>query len=224
MKNYCDKCKVEIDENVAYCPLCGRCCREELIGEDLVFKNFPNDTKFIKSKEKAFRAIISLLVWGNLLSIASELFFSGTFTWSFVLLISTIFAFIGIIFPIKNNWSSVNYHSIFYLCFFAFIIFLENYTNSFGWGVQYVIPLFCLAFALYNFYMVLSNIKNRYEHIIPMLILMFTAIGVFIFNYAHNYIMWPSITAFFTTIGFTILLLVFKSTKIGKALFRKVHF
>ena len=110
----------------------------------------------------------------------------------------SVFAFFGVIVPIKNNWSLVNYHSVFYVAVTLYIIFLENYTNSFGWGIVYVIPLFVLAFSVYNFLMILSNRNNRTEYILPMFILTTIATVAFSYNYFSGLVLWPSLSAFFS--------------------------
>ena len=139
-------------------------------------------------------------------------------------MLGTIFAFIGIIWPIRHNWSMVNYHSIFYVSFSVLIVLIELYSKSFGWGMIYVVPLFALGLSVYNFGMVLSNRDTRSEYILPMFILTVIAIISFIINRANHFIIWPSLSAFFATISFSTVLIVIRRTKVGKVLDKKLHF
>ncbi|MGD9901158.1 MAG: DUF6320 domain-containing protein [Spirochaetales bacterium] len=223
MNNYCDKCKVEIEEKVSHCPLCGRCINEELADKPVVHENFPTDHKFQKDKREAKRAIITGLLLINAFSIVCELLLCHTFVWSLHILIGSIFAFFALINPIMNNWSLVNNHSIFYILFVPYVIFLENVTNSFGWGITLVIPLFVVAFSLYHFSMVLSNLNTRAEHFLPMIILTFISIGSFIYNYVAGLTLWPSLAGLLVSIAAVAFLAVFKSEKIAKILAKKFH-
>jgi hypothetical protein len=224
MKNYCNKCKVELEQSVSHCPLCGKCINEKLVDKEVLHENFPTDHKFQKDKKEALRATASLLILANFLIVFSELLLEGDINFSIYVAVSTLFVFFGIIIPIKNNWALVNYHSIFYVAFTLYIVFLENYTNSFGWGITYVIPLFATAFSVYNFAMVLSNIKNRIEYILPIIILTVIAIICFALNYFGDLMLWPSLVAFLTTISVISVSFIFRSSKILKALAKKLHF
>ena len=82
MKNFCDKCNVQIEEEVIYCPLCGRCCNEHNLGKEVVYANFPSDKVFKNKIRQGFNIITTLLILGNLLSIGAELLLYGTFTWN----------------------------------------------------------------------------------------------------------------------------------------------
>lgn len=224
MKNYCNKCNVELERSVSHCPLCGKCINEKLVGKEILHENFPTDHKFQKDKKEALRATAFLLILANFLTVFSELLLEGDINFSIYVAVSTIFAFFGIIIPIRNNWSLVNYHSIFYVTVTLYIVFLENYTNSFGWGITYVIPFFATVFSVYNFAMVLSNIKNRSEYILPIIILATIATISFALNYFGNFTLWPSFVAFLTTISVISVCFIFRSSKILKALAKKLHF
>ncbi|PKK96011.1 MAG: hypothetical protein CVV59_00800 [Tenericutes bacterium HGW-Tenericutes-4] len=104
-----------------------------------------------------------------------------------------------------------------------YIIFLENYTNSFGWGITFAIPLFALAFSIYNFGMILTNIKQRCDYILPMLILLTISTICFIVNYVGGYTLWPSLAAFLALITFTFISFIFHSNLILRALAKKFH-
>lgn len=224
MKNYCNKCNVELENTASHCPLCGKCVSEELVGKEILHDNFLTDYKFQKNKKEALRATAFVLILANFLTVFLELLLEGNIDFTIHVAVATAFTFFGIIIPIKNNWSLVNYHSIFYISVSLYIVFLENYASSFGWGITYVIPLFVLAFSFYNFGMVLSNIKNRSEYILPMLILTTIAIIAFIVNYFGALKLWPSLSALLAVITFVSISFVFHSSKILKALAKKLHF
>ena len=224
MQNYCSKCNVELETSISHCPLCGKCINEELVGKEIFHENFPSDHKFQKEKKEALKATALVLVLANFITVFLELLLEGNISFSLNLMVASTFAYFGMIVPIKNNWSLVNYHSIFYIMFSLYIVFLENYTNSFGWGISYVIPLFALAFSIYNFGMVLSDIKNRSEYILPMFILTIIAIISFAFNYFAALTLWPSLVAFLAVISFVSVSFVFRSAKTLKSLAKKLHF
>lgn len=223
MKQFCDACKVSLEEHISHCPLCGKCVNESLVDKKDSHENFPSDEQFKKEKKEALRAIVYMILLGNFLASLTELLLFKTYTWSLHVLVASTFGLFGIIIPIKNNWYLVNYHSIFYICFTLYIIFLENYTNSFGWGITYVIPLFCLGFGLYNFIMVINNIKTKSDYILPMIILFIISTISFSINYYNDLTIWPSLSSFLTLISVTFICFAFRSSKLVKALSRKFH-
>jgi hypothetical protein len=224
MKNFCDKCSVEIESSVSHCPLCGRCVNEHLVGETSTHQNFPSNLKFLKDKKRAMVAIIWFLIFGNVLSVILEFALTGTLNTSVHILVATVFTFLGIIFPIRSNWAIVNYHSVFYLAFVGYMLFLSSFLTNGVWAIEYVIPLFALAFSVSNFIMVLTDEYTRSEYFLPMLILVVIVIFSFAFNYFNANIMWPSISAFCSVLTFTLLLMVIRRTKLGELLFKKLHF
>lgn len=223
MENICDKCNVQLNSYEAYCPLCGRCVNEENIGVTPSYNNFPSGDTFKKRRNNAFKLIIGLLLIGTLLSVLSELIIYKTIDFNYYVITGILFLLIGVIYPIKNNWTLVNYHSIFYFTFSAYILFIETYTGSFGWGLVYVIPLFALGLSLYNFFMVLSNLNTRSEYILPMFILTFISTISLIANYNITSIIWPSLSAFFASVAFTLILMLVRAPKIFKFLKQKFH-
>jgi len=223
MSQFCKYCNVALETTVSHCPLCGKCVNEQLEGKKNLHEHFPSDNVFKMSKQKALKAIVLLLLLGNAICLFVELLLYKTVSWSLHILVASVFSYIGIIRPINQNWRLVNYHSILYIMFTGYIIFLENYTNSFGWGLIYVIPIFVLTFSINNFTMILSNIKNRFDYFLPMLILLTISIITFIICYAGNFTLWPSLSAFLATISFTFISFIFHSTKILGALAKKFH-
>ncbi|PKK96114.1 MAG: hypothetical protein CVV59_00275, partial [Tenericutes bacterium HGW-Tenericutes-4] len=137
MSQLCDSCKVQLEDTVSHCPLCGKCVR---VIEKTTHEHFPSDEVFKNKKEKALRATTLLLLLVNAICLFVDLIMFKTLSWSLHILAASTFAYIGVIRPIHQNWRLVNYHSIFYIMITLYIIFLENYTNSFGWGITFAIP------------------------------------------------------------------------------------
>lgn len=222
MNQFCSHCNVQLEEFVSHCPLCGKCVNEANVNKNM-HENFPSGEVFRLNKQKAYKAATSLLMLGNLLCLFIEFLLFWKISWSLHVLVASIFTFFGIIRPIYENWRLVNYHSVFYIMFTGYIVFLENYTQSFGWGIGYVIPLFAFTFAIYNFIMILTNIKNRSDYILPMFILLTISIICFSFNYVNKLTLWPSMLSFLTLLSFTVISFVFQSSKILRALAKKFH-
>jgi hypothetical protein len=223
MSQFCNQCNVQLEDTISHCPLCGKCINVEQINSVVKHEHFPNDKVFQSKKQKAFKALTCFLLLGNVISLFVELLLFQTVSWSLHILVASVFSYVGILRPLHQNWRLVNYHSIFYIMFALYILFLELYTNSFGWGFSYVIPLFALAFSLYNFILILSNIKHRFDYILPMLILLTISTVSFAINYVNSYTLWPSLSSFLTSISLTFISFIFHSNKILKALAKKFH-
>src|SRR5574344_1084959 len=97
----CDKCNVELENGLKYCPLCGRCLNENITESSSI--NYPKIVKKINKRKLSLSLVFWTLFLTLILSIASELILYKHWSWNWYVMLSW-FLFISLIYlPIKNR-------------------------------------------------------------------------------------------------------------------------
>lgn len=214
---HCDRCDVEIADEINNCPLCGR----NIASDDSTqsFVCYP-DNKIWVSKRNA---IINFLFWfaviGTAISIGIELLIFHRFQYNWYIVTGLALFVLDIIMPIKFRWSFSHISWLVGVSICLYILFLELFLGGAGWGHNYVIPLFILFMSLYStFIMALRNYYKGGEFVVCLIIFAILGTAIFIYNYVSKNVVWPSLVAFLVSVTCLIFFVIFKFRKIKQAL------
>lgn len=215
---HCDKCNVNILDDISNCPLCGRDISNKNETSQ-TFLCYPNNKHWSDKRNLTANMFLWLLIIGTIISGVIELLIFKQYKYNFYVLTGTMIAIFDIILPIKYRWSFNAISIVATLTLCAYILFLELFTQTFGWGVYYVIPLFLLFMTLYSLTIVLiRNYYKRFEFVISLLIITVISIVLFLYNYISKGIVWPSLVTFLTSITCFVFILIFRFKKVKQAL------
>ena len=208
MTHHCDSCNVEIEESKTNCPLCGKCVSPDTINQNTYF---PNYTITTDKREPTIKVLEKLSILALLLCFAVDLFCTHTITWSLYVLIGLFLDWVLILRPIKKqfNFAQILTQLSFYLT--AFLIFLELYTNTWGWGVMYAIPFMLLGFSVLAGIMTLAHGYVDFEMFKPMIMIAFLMTIALILLLCFNCpVVWPTLVTFLVSISEIILMFMFR--------------
>ena len=220
---HCDKCNVEIRDPINNCPLCGRNVTAEKI-EHESFVCYPDNKVWVSKRNSILNGFFWFSVIGTLISIFLELLLFKRFWYNCYVVTGEALFLLCVFMPIKFRWSFSNTSIVVGLSICTYLLFLELFTNSFGWGVYYAIPLFILFMSLYStFIIMLRNYYKGFEFIMCLLVFALCSVAVFTFNVLSGGVLWPSLVAFLTSITCFVSFLFFRFKKV-KNQFEKSFF
>jgi len=218
--SYCDACKVEVESQLKYCPLCDKCVNADAVNKSV---SFPTDQAWKRSRRYAIRAVQWILVLAVIAGgIADFLFFHRPLLVLHILFPSLI-VYGAILLPIKNRWSFSNQNNVFLVLVVAYFAWLELFIATKGWALAFVIPIVLLASSVYNFFVIFLRKYNRFEHLMILITSAVIAIAIFVANLVNGFVTWPIIAAFSTTVALLVSVIVLKRKNVTNELAKKFH-
>lgn len=216
---YCDKCDVKIADNINHCPLCGRDVSQKTDETKQECLCYP-DNKIWQSKRDA---VLSFLFWflliGCAISIAVELLVLHKFEYNWYVLTGALILMLDVIAPLKFRWSFVAVSLVVGISICLYLLFLELFTATFGWGLYYAIPFFMLFMTIYSIFVIfLRNYYKGYEFVICLMTFSILSLTVFLYNYISNGVFWPSLVAFLASISCFVFFLIFRFRRVKQEL------
>lgn len=211
---FCDKCKVNIADEINHCPLCGRDISNDNKIEEEMFKCYPNNKIWVDKRNFYLNLLFVIAIIGTVICIGIDLFFNKKFVFSWYVITGVILLIIDVILPLKKRWSFSAVSTIVALSICAYIIFIELFTKTFGWGLIYVIPFFLLFMCINSFSIILSRNYRSLDFFVPLIIFTILSVALFVYNYIFGHVIWPSLVVFITSIVFTILIIIFRFKKV----------
>lgn len=214
----CEKCGVDIADMINHCPVCGKAL-EPAQTDSQQFANYPNNKIWIDRRNLVLKILLFIALAGTILSIAVDLFFNRTLAFSWYVITGFALFFVCIYLPLKKHWSFSTSSTVVGITLCAYIVFLELYTQTFGWGVNYVLPFFLLAMSAYCCVIVFSrNYFKGFEFFFPLSIYAFLSTANFVVCYCLNLVIWPSFSCFLASITMVALSFVFRYRKVKREL------
>ncbi|MGN1227061.1 MAG: DUF6320 domain-containing protein, partial [Christensenellales bacterium] len=139
---HCKFCNVDIEEKKVHCPLCGKCVDEEKVKSGMVNHSDIYPDYHIKSNKTNLicKIISNSLFVLCLICLAIDLFINYTVSFSLIVFIGFICTYFAVLRPIKKNIPIETAISLISIFASLFILFIELYTNSYGWGVNITVP------------------------------------------------------------------------------------
>ena len=223
----CNNCGVEIAEDLSNCPLCGK-----HIGQHKeINRSYPIYSMKIMQTAKWYN-IIRVLFWiAGFVSILANLVFKTEPYWFPYVLAALVMIFHVFIEPVKNNVSSyIKNLNIMSVLMAIFVIFIDAYNHyafniEFGWAIAYAAPVIMFAGVLASGVICLSSKIYEADLLRRITLLALISIIYFIVKYFcfENLTNWPSLMFLCTSVGFVVLLQLFKRSKLIKELSKEFH-
>lgn len=214
---HCDKCNVNIADNINNCPLCGKDL--SAFTKDENFVCYPNDKVWHDKRKLTLNILLFIALIGTVLCLCVDLFFNHRLTYSWYVITGCLIFVVDIYYPIKKQWSFSTISTIVGISVCLYILFLELFTHTFGWGVNYVIPFFILFMSCYSTIIVfIRNYYKGFEFVLPLIIFTILSAVTFVVSYFLKLVIWPSFSTFLASLTLLILVLIFKQKKVKQEL------
>lgn len=213
----CERCNLEVKGD-KYCPLCGK-----FVNGVSVEREYPLNIVKKINKRYVLRVIFGLLLMLNFLAVALELIITKRFYYGWQIIVPSVLVLICVYFPLKKNWGIFGACPFAILAVSGYVIFLENFTHSVGWGVNYVVPLFLLGVELSGFLILVISKFEKVDVFLPILICFIVSLGIFLYVYLKKFIYWPATVALL--FGFAVMFTIFvvKNRRAKKSLQKSFH-
>lgn len=206
--NYCDRCKITINNSQTHCPICGRCVNDAEVDKK---DKYPDYKSFVRSNFYRAGMLIRGLLILTLVAILANIFVDIKHLWSMYVLAGSIAVYLVILVPIRYKTTFALQMKFVTIGIAQLALTVELMTHTFGWGMGYVVPLLllgqmfiCAIFAICKGYI-------NFEYIRPTLFLLICSLLLVILNcYVLNVVHWPSVSAFLLCLACFSFLLLFR--------------
>ena len=208
MSKFCEYCKVDIVDDSPNCPLCGKCIDDHCEKKN---KFYPKYKLVADKREPIIKILEKLSLLFVALSIAVNLFTDKTISWSLYVIISFVLLNFVILRPIKKKFTLAQVLSVVAFWLTCFMLFLELYTSTWGWGVMYAIPFTWLGLAVLSGIMTMVHGYVNFEMFKPMFMLTFlSAISLILVLCFNCEVVWPTLVALLVSASEIILMFMFR--------------
>lgn len=211
----CDNCKVHVKHG-ANCPLCGKSVSEKDIEVQRVFPKYAPIP--VDRVDPVVNIITKLMIWLVILSFALELFIFRSVNFSLYVLVSAIFIYFVVLQNIRKRSGFAKIMST--VAFFTplLILYIELATNSFGWGMCWVVPFLWLGVALFGVIVMFIRGWVDFEMFRPMIIIAIMSTVLLICLMCFNHITWPTLVIFLTMWSLILFMFMFRFKRTVRSL------
>ena len=217
---HCDKCKVDIADNINNCPLCGRDLDNK--AETQSFVCYPDNKIWINKRNLLVKILFWVSIIGTGISIFLELLLFHKLWYNWYVITGEVLFLIDFVAPLKFKWSYSAITLIVSITISLYILFLELFTHSFGWGLNYAIPLFLLFSTLYTTSTIITrNYYKGYDFVVCLMVLAILCTALFIYNILTTAVFWPALVAFLTSVTCFVGFLIFRFKKVKAQIEKK---
>ena len=219
---YCENCKVEVEENKSNCALCGRS-----ITKDPENKNnyYPQYTPVVDKKEPIVSILQKLALFALVISIIINLFVEQTLSWSLYVLAGIMLCVTIILRAILKKWSVAQVCSSLAFWLSGFLIFIEFYTQTWGWGVIYAVPSLWLAICVFFAITIFVRGYVDFEMFKPLILITIFSLTLVLVLYLTGFlVLWPSITVMLVSFSEIVLMFMFRFKRSIRSLKRDLGF
>lgn len=166
---YCNKCKVIIENNLRYCPLCKQRTskRNETAEKDLPLQRIKNETLI----DKIMRALVFLFISLIGINIVLKVAFSYNFIWAPYSIVVLFYAYLLIKAAMKSykDVGSIVLINVYMLSIIGFI--LDLILGFSGWSIDFLIPILISAGIIVLVIFTLIKSMNLLTYFVHMFII-----------------------------------------------------
>ena len=205
----CKNCNLQI-KNSNYCPLCGKCVDEQA-KENQEERSFPvYAPTLIDNSESVWRILSKLSIWGIIVCMAINLFINKTISWSLYALFGLLYLHFVVFYSVYKKLSFANVITRIAVYTTFLILFLELYTQSWGWGMCYAIPFLWLALTIISAILMIAKGWVNFEMFKPTLTMtvMSAILLGFLFGFSETF--WPILVTFFVCLSLVCFMFMFR--------------
>ena len=226
---FCNNCKVKVNADSRYCPLCGSFLEKDVVGDDsneYIQSHVKHPPLKVEGKTKHY--LQKRLFWFALLvfvacSVINLITFDGIFWMGYVLfgLIMAYYVVSSSVFKIRRLYSLIGTTALVTsFCVFGFEVTyslsVAQNLSLVGVTIQFVIPAIVLGSLILTDVMIMLN-KSKYKYFFISL-LEITLVGVLLqlivwianLQYAHDWFIF--VVFFFSIINFVLMIVAFWRT------------
>lgn len=210
---HCKFCNCDVEDKKVHCPLCSKCLDETKVKAGMSNKSaiYPNYTKVKPDMTKTIvRTLTNSLLILTIICFAIDLMLNYKVTFSLIVGIGFLLAYFAILRPIKKYMSLENVIITLSIFVPPFLLFIELYTHTFGWGVNIAVPalLFGLSLASFIFMLIKGYMDGDMLKPIVVNVLLNALLLLLLFLFKQYTLI--SIIAFWANVAMILFTLVFK--------------
>ena len=140
---YCNKCKTHITGSLTYCPLCQS---ELVVIDEKVEEFYPIAYESDATNHMILKIFAFISVVVSILSIFMNLILPTKIWWSLIVVATFVCLWISLSIAISKHKNILKYLLHQSIIISLFSMFLDYFTGSYGWSINFVIPvIFTLA-------------------------------------------------------------------------------
>ena len=140
---YCNKCKTHITGSLTYCPLCQS---ELVVIDEKVEEFYPIAYESDTTNHMILKIFAFISVVVSILSIFMNLILPTKIWWSLIVVATFVCLWISLSIAISKHKNILKYLLHQSIIISLFSMFLDYFTGSYGWSINFVIPvIFTLA-------------------------------------------------------------------------------
>lgn len=200
MTVHCNNCNIEVDSERIHCPICGKCVNAENVDKALKREKYPDYLSW-KKEQFSITALLTLILFIlNLTWLVTEYAVFGNFYYTCIFVATSILAFFILIWPLTRRQHILEKGVIAIFSLSAFLVFIEFYTDTFGWGLSYAIPAVLLAYDIAAFVVMFTRGYYKRSVLYPCFFIALCSSVVFALNFTvfknSVSVFWPCIVVF----------------------------
>lgn len=204
----CEFCQVEIEDNKINCPLCGKCVSADAENENMFY---PKYSRVFDKREPTVKVLEKLLLLSVIICGVVDLLFAHTISWSLYVFIGAFLGWVLVLRPIKKQFNLAQILTCVVFWLTMFMLFLELYTATWGWGVRYAIPCMWLGFGVATGLLTIINGYVNFEMFKPMFMILFLSVVALICLLCFDsVVLWPTVVAFLVSVSEILLMFMFR--------------
>ncbi len=204
----CENCNVEIEDKKSNCPLCKKAVNSEGVSNNLFY---PRYQPIIDKHEPIVSILQKLAVLALVICIVVDLFITKTLGWSLYVVAGVLLCVAVVLRAIlkKDGIAQILFRLSFWLT--GFLIFIELYTHTWGWGVQYAIPFMWVAICLSFGGVILISGYVNFEMFKPLILIIIMSLTSFLLLFFLKCdILWPTLVALLLSASEFVLTFMFR--------------
>jgi len=220
---YCDKCKIKIDTNRTYCPL----CQQTLSGESStnLIEKYP---EYISVNRKVFpltkRIILFVTIVSMIILLVINLANYNGKLWSLIPIGSIFYFWILVSVGIFSRQNIAFKLAFLTSLLIALLILIDEASFSEGWSYNYLMPILLSVCNLAISVLLLIKRMDYRDYILYLLtIIILSLIPVVLVFFNIITIIWPSLIAFGIAVSILLFIIFFFPKSIKDEIKKRFH-
>ncbi len=204
----CENCKVEIGDKKSNCPLCGKAVNKDCIRNNLYY---PQYQPIVDKHEPVVSILQKLALLALFLCIIIDLFITKTLGWSLYVVAGVMLTVSLVLRAILKHDGIAQVLNRLTFWMTGFLVFIELYTHTWGWGVQYAIPFMWVAICLTFGLVIWIQGYVNFEMFKPLILIMIFSVTSFLLLFFLKCdILWPTLISVLLSASEFILMFMFR--------------
>ncbi len=214
----CENCKVELVDQKSNCPLCGKAVNKDEVTKNLYY---PEYQPLLDKREPVASILQKLSILALLICIVVDLFVTETLGWSLYVLAGVMLTLAVVTRAIIKKDGVAQVLSRFSFWMTGFLVFIELYTHTWGWGVMYAIPFIWMAVCLsFGLTIIIQGYVN-FEMFKPLILILILSLTSFLLLFFLKCaILWPTLVALLVALSEFVLMFMFRFKRSVRSLKR----